>query len=211
MVKKERPKFPDSYIGKQAKEYDISNWMERNQKNITARCVELLFDSNLGPFPEFDNSELLVLDLGCGTGFSTEILLEERFNVISIDILSDMIYLFRKKNIDTFNLILADIRNLPIRENKIDHIISVSSFNFIYEDILDNNEKNKILQQTVKIFKEVLNNNGRVILEFYPETEVDIKLLMRYFKSAGFNGFLVQDNPGLRKEQNFLILKKEEN
>jgi len=211
MVKKERPKFPDSYIGDQAIEYDTSKWMERNQRITTNRCLELLFDSNLGDFPEFNNNELLLLDLGCGTGFSTEILLEEGFNVISIDILSDMIYLLHKKKLENFNLILADIRNLPIRENKIDHIISVSSFNFIYEDILDNNEKNKILQQTVKIFKEVLNNNGRVILEFYPETEVDIKLLMKYFKLSDFNGFLVQDNPGLRKEQNFLILKKEEN
>lgn len=211
MVKKERPKFPDSYIGDQAIEYDTSKWMERNQRITTNRCLELLFDSNLGVFPDFNNNELLLLDLGCGTGFSTEILLEEGFNVISIDILSDMIYLLHKKKLENFNLILADIRNLPIRENKIDHIISVSSFNFIYEDILDNNEKNKILQQTVKIFKEVLNNNGRVILEFYPETEVDIKLLMKYFKLADFNGFLVQDNPGLRKEQNFLILKKEEN
>jgi len=211
MVKKERPKFPDSYVGEQAREYDSSKWMERNQRITTSRCMELLFDSKLGDTPNLNNDELLVLDLGCGTGFSTEILLEEEFNVISIDILPDMIDLFQKKNIETSNLILADIRNLPIRENKIDHIISVSSFNFIYEDILDNNEKNKILQQTVKIFKEVLKNNGRVILEFYPETEVDTKLLMRYFKSAGFNGFLVQDNPGLRKEQNFLILKKEEN
>lgn len=211
MVKKERPKFPESYIGEEAIEYNSSKWMERNQKITSARCIELLFDSKLGKFPDFDNDELLLLDLGCGTGFSTELLFEKRFNVISIDILPDMLNLFHNKKIKSSNLVLADIQNLPIREKKIDHIISISSFNFIYENILDDNQKNKILHQTSENLRKVLCDNGRIIIEFYPESDRDINFLMRNFKSTGFIGFLVQDNPGLRKEQNFLILKKEIN
>ena len=211
MVKKERPKFPDAYIGEQAIEYNSSKWMERNQKITSARCIELLFDSKLGKFPSFDNDELLLVDLGCGTGFSTEMLLEERFNVISIDILPDMLNLFHNKRIKGSNLVLADILNLPFRENKIDHVISISSFNFIYENILDDNRKNKIIYRTSENLKKILRDNGRIIIEFYPESGNDINFLMRNFKSTGFNGFLVQDHPGLRKEQNFLILKKEDN
>jgi 18S rRNA (guanine1575-N7)-methyltransferase len=210
MVKKDRPKFPDSYIGDQASEYDSSNWMERNQKITTYRCIELLYDQNLINSTDYNNDELLLLDLGCGSGFSTEVLLEEKFRVISIDILPDMLHYFREKKIDGSIIILADIRDLPIRDNKIDHIISVSSFNFIYEDLNDDAEKNRILRRTSKDIMEILRENGRIVIEFYPESENDVKLLTKAFKSAGFDGFFVKDNPNKRKEQNYIVLKKDE-
>jgi len=209
MVKKDRPKFPDSYIGDQALEYDSSNWMERNQKITTYRCIELMYDQNLGAFKDYNNDELLLLDLGCGSGFSTEVLLEEKFRVISIDILSDMLQYFREKRMDGSIIIMADIRDLPIRENKIDHIISVSSFNFIYEDLCDDREKNQVLRSTSEVIRDIIREDGRIIIEFYPESEKDIDLLTKAFKSAGFNGFFVKDNPNMRKEQNYIVLKKE--
>ena len=210
MVRKDRPKFPDSYIGDQALEYDSSNWTERNQKITTYRCIELLYDQNLGNFADYDNNELLLLDLGCGSGFSTEVLLEKKFRVVSIDILPDMLHYFREKKIDNSLIILADIRELPIRDNKIDYIISVSSFNFIYEDLYDDAEKNRVLRRTSKAIRDIMRENGRIVIEFYPESENDIKLLTKAFKSAGFDGFFVKDNPNKRKEQNYMVLKKEE-
>lgn len=210
MVRKDRPKFPNSYIGEEAQEYDSSKWMERNQKTTTLRCLELLFDSKLGLFQDNDNEEILLLDLGCGSGFSSEILLEEDFNVVSVDILMDMLINFRTKKLKNSNPILADIKELPLRNNAIDHIISVSTFNFIYENLFDDDEKNSILRGTLNNLKEILKLEGRISIEFYPESENDGKLVNKAAISAGFNGFSVQDNPGGRKEQNFLLLKKED-
>ena len=140
MVRKNQlPQFPNDYLNEKAKEYDSSKWMERNQKRSTLLSIHYLFDEKLNDQEE-DGIEMgdsfLILDLGCGTGFSSEILIENGFKVIGIDILPDMILKARErkkilKEIKRLDLILADINQLPIRTNRIDHIISISSYNFI--------------------------------------------------------------------------------
>ena len=85
------PRFPKDYTGEKAIEYDNLPWMERNQKNSTLKCVEYLFDPNLGDYKLLEYSNYLVLDMGCGTGFSTEVLINMGFNVVAIDILKDML------------------------------------------------------------------------------------------------------------------------
>ena len=76
--KKQVPKFPEDYINAKAEEYNNSTWMERNQKRTTLLSIKYLFEDRLQ-----DNGEngiliedsLLILDLGCGTGFSSEVLI----------------------------------------------------------------------------------------------------------------------------------------
>ena len=146
---KDLPIFPDSYLGDKASEYDNSKWMERNQKKTTLRTIQYLLDEKLGIIKfNLDNDlPLLILDLGCGSGFSSEILDEYGFRVIGIDILSDMLSkaaekkrILKNKNI---NLILADINNLPIKTNTIHHIISISAYNFITYGKSSFNKKKK--------------------------------------------------------------------
>ena len=54
--KKKLPKFPDDYLGTKANEYNSLKWMERNQKETTLRCVDYLFDMNLGGYLHKDYS-----------------------------------------------------------------------------------------------------------------------------------------------------------
>ena len=73
------PKFPDSYLGEQSDEYNNSIWMERNQKKTTFLCIQYLFDPELDKLGipdvlESNQNKFLILDLGCGTGFSSEVL-----------------------------------------------------------------------------------------------------------------------------------------
>jgi len=53
-----------------------------------------LFDERLDELEKLDylkDAPFYVVDLGCGTGFSTEILLERGFRVVGIDVLLDML------------------------------------------------------------------------------------------------------------------------
>ena len=43
--KVKKPIFPNSYIGKNADEYNESRWMARNQKRTTLECIQYLYDS----------------------------------------------------------------------------------------------------------------------------------------------------------------------
>jgi 18S rRNA (guanine1575-N7)-methyltransferase len=208
------PKFPDSYIGEEAEEYDKLRWMERNQKTTTLRCIEYLFDEKLGEIDSQSEDRCFILDLGCGTGYSSEILIENGFRVIGVDILEDMILKASKKkkerNYINLDLILADINNLPFRHNSFDHAVSISAYNFITHEIFDQMEKKQRVDDTARDLCKFLRKNGRLIIEFYPQDDKELKLFNSSFIKNGFDGFMLKENPYQKSGQTFLLLRKSE-
>ncbi|MFW9971110.1 MAG: class I SAM-dependent methyltransferase [Candidatus Odinarchaeota archaeon] len=217
MVRKTQlPIFPDDYREDKAEEYDNSKSMERNQKRTTSLSVQYLFDEKLNGDDATGikmRVPFLVLDLGCGTGYSSEVLLQNSFRVVGIDILYDMLSKARDKKKDandlkSLELILADINFLPIRSNTIDHIISVSSYNFITYGLVNFGEKVKLLNDTSKQLNKILKENGRIVIEFYPKDDNELKMFNKSFISNGFEGFMIKKNPNQKSGQTFLLLKK---
>jgi len=210
------PIFPDSYIGDSSLEYDNSIWMERNQKKATLVCLQYLHDENLnklGNLDKINEKKCLIADLGCGTGFSSEILVEKGHRVIGIDILIDMLskaktkkkFLKKEKELE---LILADINFLPLKQTSIDHIISISAYNFIIHGKNLISDISKTITNTARYLKKVLKPNGRIVIEFYPKDEKELKIFISSFKDNGFNGFMIKKDPNQKSGQTFLLLKK---
>ncbi|MHA1235609.1 MAG: class I SAM-dependent methyltransferase [Promethearchaeota archaeon] len=210
------PKFPDSYVGNNSLDYDSSIWMERNQKKTTLLCSQYLYDERLDRLekPDFLKDEpFIILDLGCGTGFSTEILLECDFKVVAVDILHDMLskvkikkdYMKNRKNLE---LLLADINYLPFRNSSINHAISISAYNFITHRAKSMRDKAKIANNTAKYLYKLLKPDGRIIIEFYPKNDLELEMFSSSFNNNGFNGFFVKQNPNQKSGQTFLLLKK---
>lgn len=212
------PKFPDDYINTKAEEYDSSKWMERNQKRSTLLCIQYLFDDILNDKKESNiqkSESYLILDLGCGTGFSSEILNESGFRVIGVDILWDMISRAgeKKKIYESYKdieWILADINFLPVKTNIIDHIISISSYNFITHGRTNYGEKVKLLNDTAKYINKILKQRGRIIIEFFPKDDKELNIFNKSFINNGFEGFMVKSKPNQKSGQTFLLLKKKE-
>jgi len=206
------PKFPNSYIGDKAKEYDRQKWMERNQKRTTHKVLEYLIDKKLGEHDIQQDYSCLILDLGCGSGFSSEVLIENGFRVIGIEILKDMLSLAKKRKklleYTNLDLILADINYLPLKPKKIDHIISVSAYNFITHHSSSLREERKIVNNTAKDLYRILKNEGRIIIELYPKDDKDLDLFKSSFTSNGFDGFMIKNDENQRGGQTFLLLKK---
>lgn len=218
MVKRKNrlPKFPEDYLNDKAEEYDSSRWMERNQKRSTLYSLRYLVDEKLND-REDNGIEMgaspLILDLGCGSGFSSEILIENGFRVIGIDILYDMLSKARekKRNFEDYKdleLILADINYLPIKPNSVHHILSISSYNFITYGMENFGEKVKLINDTAKYLHKILKNKGRIIIEFYPKDEMELKMFNKSFTTNGFSGFMVKQNPKQKSGQTYLLLKK---
>lgn len=210
------PIFPDSYVGDNSLEYDNSIWMERNQKKATLVCLQYLYDeklNKLGNFARLRENNYLIVDLGCGTGFSSEVLVENGHRVIGIDILMDMLskaknkkkFLKKEKELE---LILADINYLPIKQASIDHIISISAYNFIIHRKNLISDISKTINNTARYLKKVLNPNGRIVIEFYPKDEKELNSFISSFKDNGFDGFMVKKDPIQKSGQTFLLLKK---
>ena len=156
----------------------------------------------------------LFLDLGCGTGYSSEVLLENGHKVIAIDILNDMIIKARNKKVlfqnhNNLELVLADINHLPLKTNSINHIISISAYNFITYNKNSVREKIKTVNNTAKYLHRVLKKNtSRIIIEFYPKDEQELDLFVSSFKKNGFDGYLIKSKPSQKAGQTFLSLKK---
>ncbi|MFX1313252.1 MAG: class I SAM-dependent methyltransferase [Promethearchaeota archaeon] len=217
MVRKNRlPKFPDDYLKDKAEEYDNSRWMERNQKRATLLSIQYLYDEKLSGKEDKEiniEDSHLILDLGCGTGFSSEILHDNGFRVIGIDILSDMLLKARekKKILESYKdleLILADINFLPIKRTSIDYIISISSYNFIASGHENCGEKVKRIHQTAKYLNKVLKTAGRIIIEFYPKDDKELTIFNKSFIMNGFEGYMVKTKSSQKSGQTFLLLKK---
>jgi len=210
------PIFPDSYIGNKSLEYDNSIWMERNQKKATLISLHYLHDeklNNLGIIDSLNEKKYLFADLGCGTGFSSEILVENGHRVIGIDILMDMLskaktkkkFLKKEKELE---LLLADINHLPLKRASIDHIISISAYNFIIHGKNLISDISKTINNTARYLKKVLKPNGRIVIEFYPKNEKELNAVMSSFKDNNFDGFMVKKDPNQKSGQTFLLLKK---
>jgi 18S rRNA (guanine1575-N7)-methyltransferase len=210
------PKFPDSYLGNNSLDYDSSIWMERNQKKTTLLCLQYLYDERLDKLKKSDflkDEPFFILDLGCGTGFSTEILIERGFRVVGVDILLDMLSKVKTKknymnNQNNLELILADINFIPLRSSSINHAISISAYNFITHKAESIRDKTKIANNTAKYLYKLLKPDGRIIIEFYPKDDIELEMFSSSFNTNGFNGFVVKQNPNQKSGQTFLLLKK---
>jgi SAM-dependent methyltransferase len=207
------PQFPHDYIGEKAEEYNQLEWMERNQKKTTLQCVEYLFDPKLGEYKIKNFSHFLILDLGCGTGFSTEVLIDIGYNVVGIDILMDMLEkaVHKTHNLSEFtifDLLLASIIQPPLRPSMFHHIISVSAYNFITYGKTEISEVQQTLNSTAKYLNRLLKKEGRIVIEFYPNNDKELNLFVSSFTRNKFDGFFIKNNPQQKAGKTFLLLKK---
>ena len=150
-----------------------------------------------------DRSE--ILDIGCGTGISMEIL-EEKHNTTGIDISKNMIKLAKAKNLNT---IMASFNNLPFKESSFDNIISISALqwirgkNSIYE-------KEKFIS-VIQEFRRILKTKGTGGIQFYPHKEgINYETIVELFRNSGFRCKIIEepDKSNQKKGRKFLIIKK---
>ncbi|MHA1673920.1 MAG: class I SAM-dependent methyltransferase [Promethearchaeota archaeon] len=195
----------DEYFGMDAEEYAHSKWMARNQHETTNQAVEMLQNPELFDSQGDEFYEDSILDLGCGTGFSSHELLESFYRVIGMDFSRDMM-----QHIDPefqLNLIQADLRALPFRNKLFSTVISISAYNFVAEGARDRNQINSQIRTALDDLNRILRNGGGVVIEFYP-TELEQDIFLKVLKTRDFSGGMMINDPRTRKEKKFLILQK---
>lgn len=196
MVEKKRPTMKE-YFGETAKIYEKRMGLKKIKVKITMKAIELL------SLPK--NS--YILDLGCGSGWSTETLYSQGYRVIGIDISKEMAKIAYQKG---YIGIISDMRRIGLRDETFDGVVSISALNFISENCRTKNEIKRNYKAVAKELYRVLKPSGRAVLEYYPESKIEEEISMNVFVEAGFKGELIRNSYRKRLGQRFLNLVKSE-
>ena len=196
----------DSFYGEAAKEYATAKWMRRIQRKTTKRVLELIQEARIGGSLPKSSKNGIILDIGCGNGFSAEAFVEAGFpRIIGVDVSRDMLELC----VIDFPIVEAHMVYLPFRDNTFEAIISISAMNFLTQHVIDERITKQLYNKFAHAIKNILIDGGRGVIEFYPKDEEELAIIGKSFgkSNTGFNAFLVIDKPNTRKEQKFLIFR----
>ena len=116
-----------------------------------------------------------VLDLGCGTGFWTEIIANYG-NVIGLDISKTMLKYAKNKR-PSLKFMLADAHSLPFESNSFDCVVSIGLFEYVDRKLV------------MKEISRILKPNGICIIQCpnkYSAMRVFVKIIYKVLKRDYF-------------------------
>ncbi|KAG2144830.1 S-adenosyl-L-methionine-dependent methyltransferase [Suillus cothurnatus] len=198
-----RPEYqapPEIYYGdSEAKKYTQNTRNQQIQADMTYRALELL---NLPP-----DEPAFLLDIGCGSGLSGEILEEEGHIWAGVDIAPSMLEVALERDIDG-DLFLQDIgQGFGFRPGSFDGAISISVLQWLLnaETSHPTSSPPHRLTRFFTTLHSALRNPSRAIFQFYPTSDDQIQLITSIAQKAGFGGGVVVDYPNSKKARKVFL------
>ena len=185
------------YNEEESLKYARNTRMNKIQREMAERSIELL---NL---PK-TSTPLHILDLGCGTGISGEVIEEYGHHCTGLDISIEMLKISKENN---SSVIQCDMGGyLPFRPAMFDGCISISAIQWLCQS--DNKNHNPITRLR-KLFESLfgcLKRGSRAIFQVYPEKVSDLEMITNAATHAGFTGGVVIDFPNSKKAKKYYIV-----
>ncbi|KAF9218168.1 S-adenosyl-L-methionine-dependent methyltransferase [Gyrodon lividus] len=191
---------PEIYYGdSEAKKYTTSTRNQQIQADMTYRALELL---HLPP-----DDPAILLDIGCGSGLSGEILDEEGYIWAGVDIAPSMLEVALEREVEG-DLFLQDIgQGFGFRPGSFDGAISISVLQWLLnaETSHPTSSPPHRLNRFFTTLHTALRNPSRAILQFYPTSDDQIQLITSIAQRAGFGGGIVVDYPNSKKARKVFL------
>jgi 18S rRNA (guanine1575-N7)-methyltransferase len=190
------------YDDSEARKYTTNSRIQNIQASMTHRALELL---DL-PGPS------LILDIGCGSGLSGEILSELEPEDggphvwVGMDISPSMLDIALQRDVEG-DLLLADIgQGVPFRPGSFDAAISISAIQWLCS--AENSETSPAgrLSRFFNGLYASLRRGGRAVCQFYPKNDQQKKMITEAAVRAGFGAGLLEDDPGTKSVKLYLVL-----
>lgn len=169
---------------------------------MTRRALELL---NL-------DSPSLILDVGCGSGLSGEILSsipedEGGPHVwVGMDISASMLDVALQRDVEG-DLLLADIgQGVPFRAGTFDAAISISAIQWLCNAESSETSPAGRLSRFFNGLYSSLRRGGRAVCQFYPKNDVQRNMITAAAVKAGFGAGILEDDPGTKNAKLYLVL-----
>ena len=197
-----RPEYsgpPELYYNDvEATKYTNNSRVMEIQVQMCERAIELLL------LPE--NRKCLLLDIGCGSGLSGNVLEENGHHWIGVDISAAMLKVAVDREVKG-DLLLSDMgQGMPFKAGCFDGAVSISALQWIC-----NVDKNThVLYKRLGVFFSTLfaslSSNARAVFQFYPESEEQIHIITTAATKAGFYGGTIVDYPNSKKARKFFLV-----
>lgn len=170
---------------------------------MTERALELL---NLPT-----DQPSLILDMGCGSGLSGQVIEEEGHYWIGCDISPAMLDVANERkeegDIEGCDFMLNDLgQGVPFRAGAFDGAVSVSTLQWLCNA---DKASHKPAQRLYTLFCSLyacLSRGSRAVFQFYPESHQQIDLITHQSLRAGFTGGVVVDYPNSTKAKKMYLV-----
>ncbi|KAF8478414.1 williams-Beuren syndrome critical region protein 22 [Russula ochroleuca] len=191
---------PEIYYGDtEAEKYTNNTRIQQIQADMTYRALELLN-------PPQDEPAFL-LDIGCGSGLSGEILDEAGYIWAGVDIAPSMLEVALEREVEG-DLFLQDIgQGFGFRPGSFDGAISISVLQWLLnaETSHPTSSPPHRLTRFFTTLHSALRNPSRAILQFYPTSDDQVQLITSIAQRAGFGGGVVVDYPNSKKARKVFL------
>lgn len=190
------------YDDVEARKYTTSSRIQNIQAAMTRRALELL---DL-------KSPSLILDVGCGSGLSGEILsavpAEEGgpHTWVGMDISPSMLDVALQRDVEG-DLLLSDIgQGVPFRPGTFDAAISISAIQWLCNAETSETSPAGRLTRFFNGLYAALRRGGRAVCQFYPKNDVQRQMITSAAVKAGFGAGLLEDDPDTKNVKVYLVL-----
>ncbi|ORY82538.1 S-adenosyl-L-methionine-dependent methyltransferase [Protomyces lactucae-debilis] len=185
------------YNGTEAQKYTDNSRIQAIQAEMAIRAIDLL------ELPEGQPS--FILDIGCGSGLSGEILEQEGHYWVGMDIAPSMLQVALNRDTEG-DLLLADIgQGVPFRAGSFDGAISVSVLQWLCNADTATANPQARLQHFFTSLYASLKRGAKAVFQFYPESERSLNMITSSATKCGFGGGVIVDHPDSKKAKKYYL------
>lgn len=185
------------YDESEAQKYAQSSRMIEIQTQMSERAIELL---KLPP-----GKPSYILDVGCGTALSGEVLSNAGHEWMGMDISRSMLGVAKMRGADG-DLAETDMgQGVHFRPGVFDGCISISALQWLCNADNKNHKPHKRLKVFFTSLYNCLAKGARAVFQFYPETPQAMELITSSAMRCGFSGGLVVDYPNSTKAKKIYL------
>lgn len=150
----------------------------------------------------------LILDIGCGSGLSGEILTESDppHTWIGMDISASMLAVALDREVEG-DLLLGDMgQGLPFRAGSFDAAISISAIQWLCNEEEKGVDPKYRLSRFFDSLYASLTRGGKAVCQFYPRDDKQRDMICSAAMKAGFSAGLLEDDPETKNKKLYLVL-----
>lgn len=169
---------------------------------MTRRALELL-DIQAPSF---------ILDVGCGSGLSGEILSSVPEDEggphvwVGMDVSASMLDVALQRDVEG-DLLLADIgQGVPFRAGTFDAAISISAIQWLCNAESSETSPEGRLSRFFNGLYASLKRGGKAVCQFYPKNDKQRHMIAQAAIKAGFGAGILEDDPGTKNVKVYLVL-----